>query len=911
MSLSSLIVQREVATMRQVEEALARQVIYGGDLVTNLLEVARVDEAVLTPLLAESMHLAAAPWGELASPSDAVRALIPAEVAVQQSIVPLDADSTQLTLAVVEPLPADVRDQLAFALGMRIEEVAAPAVRVWQAVARVYGVQLDRRMHRLIGRLTGDPSAGGSLPPLGASIPPAPPRAISSPAFPVATSALGAPARTRSSRPPPPREPSVRPVGALASGSLRPRSGRRSTTLTSFPALRASVEPAPMVSTRSESAGVIQVPSAAVDGGRHALLQRDVAASHRPGRRRRGPLTLDAARVEAEDALHRDALLDLFFDFSRQFFDYAVLFLVQADIAEGRDAFGSGASRDRVLGIGVPLDLPSLLASAREKHGPIVATVPTDGLDAVLLADLQRPRESEIAVVPLLVRMRAVALLVGDCGDAGIDRDSVRQVVAFGAIVGKAFERIIVSRKLDGFIAGSRSGTMGQVVDPASVPSKSLPPSSLDAPPPPRPAPSVPVIPAATIRSVPPIRASSAPPPPANIASVRPISGPPIPREEPDSLPVVSFDAVAPRAGSAAAVSVLDGPRIEATESEGEEDDATVLFDAFAREISSADSPLEVGPSSAVAVPAHRPPAPHGGDDHGLPLVIVDLVAELGALVDRVVAGDDDEAAENELLRQGERAMPALMARFPGPIVFERARIATTPNPPRASECGMILRLVARERKVALPFVLQRLDDPDPEQRGWATHLLGELPYIEALPRLIERMFDDDTAIRVSAGLAIAAVGRSHPGRVVQQLRELADEVAPGRRAVAMVVAGEVRDPQLVPLLVRGLGDGTEEVVASAQAALVQVTRQDFGTDARPWMRWWDQNSGRHRLEWLIDALTHEVSELRRAAGDELRLLSRQYFGFSSDLPQRDRERAQQRYRDWWITEGRANHRRV
>src|ERR1700689_69049 len=57
MSLSSLIVQREVATMRQVEEALARQVIYGGDFVTNLLEVARVDETAGAQLLAEPLGL--------------------------------------------------------------------------------------------------------------------------------------------------------------------------------------------------------------------------------------------------------------------------------------------------------------------------------------------------------------------------------------------------------------------------------------------------------------------------------------------------------------------------------------------------------------------------------------------------------------------------------------------------------------------------------------------------------------------------------------------------------------------------------------------------------------------------------------------------------------------------------------
>src|SRR5579859_4312483 len=146
MSLSSLIVQRDVATMRQVEEALARQVIYGGDLVTNLLEVARVDEAVLTPLLAESMELSPAPPGELPPPTDNVRSLVPAEVAVQRSMVPLYADGDQIVLAVAEALPDDVSEQLGFALGMRVEQRGAPAVRVWQSIARTYGVQLDRRM---------------------------------------------------------------------------------------------------------------------------------------------------------------------------------------------------------------------------------------------------------------------------------------------------------------------------------------------------------------------------------------------------------------------------------------------------------------------------------------------------------------------------------------------------------------------------------------------------------------------------------------------------------------------------------------------------------------------------------------------------------------------------------------------
>src|SRR5271169_4682505 len=80
MSLSSLIVQREVATIRQVEEALARQVLYGGDLVTNVLEVAQVPEEVLVPLLAETAHMPHAPLRALPPPSQAAHALVPTDL---------------------------------------------------------------------------------------------------------------------------------------------------------------------------------------------------------------------------------------------------------------------------------------------------------------------------------------------------------------------------------------------------------------------------------------------------------------------------------------------------------------------------------------------------------------------------------------------------------------------------------------------------------------------------------------------------------------------------------------------------------------------------------------------------------------------------------------------------------------
>jgi hypothetical protein len=384
-----------------------------------------------------------------------------------------------------------------------------------------------------------------------------------------------------------------------------------------------------------------------------------------------------------------------------------------------------------------------------------------------------------------------------------------------------------------------------------------------------------------------------------NVASVRAIGGPPIPREDPDSERIPKTPLI-PR------IEDVSQPVIETLEEDDEippGPDSKALFDQLGWETADDDDPLPQL-STAIAVPAHRPPSSH--TFAALPSIIVDIDEEIATLLDRVLAGEADETDESELVRQGERAMRVIMSRFPGPVTFERARIASMASPPRASECGPIMRLVARERRVALPFVLQRLSDTDPEVRGWATHLLCELPYPESIPFLLVTLRDDDASTRASAGHALAALARAHPQPVREALLELAGGVVPADRISAIGAMIEVSDPLMVPGLVHALGDRDDAVVEAAHETLVHITAQDFGTDARPWLRWWETNAGRHRIEWLIDALTHEVSDIRRMAGEQLRMLTREYFGYGSELPARERERAQQRYRDWWITDGRS-----
>ena len=109
-----------------------------------------------------------------------------------------------------------------------------------------------------------------------------------------------------------------------------------------------------------------------------------------------------------------------------------------------------------------------------------------------------------------------------------------------------------------------------------------------------------------------------------------------------------------------------------------------------------------------------------------------------------------------------------------------------------------------------------------------------------------------------------------------------------------------------MPPLIAVLGDASDEVGDAARRALLLVTRQDLGRDARRWSEWWSKNGSRHRIEWLVDALMHDVPGIRRAAGDELKQLTKEYFGYYDDLPKKERERAQARYRECWEREGRA-----
>jgi hypothetical protein len=943
--LSSSIVKHQLATVQKVEEALARQSAYGGDLLTNLLEIAALSEERVAQALSESFGLEAAPVGELPRPPEHVRRLVPSDVAERFACHPLEEHGGTLVLAVSEPLPAEVESDLGFALGVNIAQRVAPLVRVRQAVARDYGLALDQRIGRALARLEGRAEPSPSWVPEAEPLVAERPATVApAPKSPVEAPALVAPPAPKEAPPP------VRPPGSLK-----------------------------------------------------ALVR---AARPEPARTRRGPYTAASAERDLLDAPNRDEALRAFFDFALQYFEYAALFAVHADLAEGRDAHGPGASRAKVQSIGVPLDLPGVLASARDSQSHELVRLGGGGLDGALAKDLERKPGPLALLLPIRVRGRTILILYGDHGDQDVDLYAIGDVISFAPHVASTLERLIVQKKRgrgeQRALASlappprprvslpsqeERAHALASVLSRrpkrrASDPPYSDPPPFSDPPPPgargsepptqespPEPAPAPPpsdppeLEPTFVLSEPPPepvaptpLRTSSrgvrplapslvsdakresAPPRSIAEALARPVitvgkdSDRPTDPPQPGFVPGRRFASVPPSLVDAGWEDLAAGrapfgqresgthpgmgrgiappalaPREDSPDVSIESGPVDEELAALAREQDESAEP----PRSRAAAHSARPlPARQSAQDNELPSIIVDRSADCQHLVERLLAGDGH--AGEQLVAAGNPGISALVAAFPGPIEAPSSRRSSS-GLPRASECGPVLKVLSRAGAAAVPFLVVRTHDADPHVRGYATRLLGEIPTADGARAIARRFFDGDLEVR-RAALAAARLLSSSPDTAAALVAELGltaeDRMKPtGLRLTAMEVLSELRHPQAVPYLILVLDDNPVDVVQAARRSLVILARTDLGTAATAWSEWWRANSARHRIEWLIDALTHESRDMRRAAGEELKALTREYFGYYDDLPPADRRQAQEQYRDWWESRGKGRFR--
>ncbi len=1144
-ALTSLLARDQAVPVRKIEEALQKQVVSGGDIATVLLELEAIPENTLSAYQAALAGVLPATRDEVMKVHrDTVR-LVQREIAEKHRIVPLAVDGRALIVATASPLSADAEQQIGILLGYELVPRIVCEVRIAAGLQHHYGIEPSARHRRLIDKLRH--REAGEIPYV------APPQAeklnrAALSELPLKKVSAGswlddddddppAPPPPRKSQMPPanegrttdpngfPRKGTVPPPASVAPPPAQPDPSLdtsidtiapevielvpRTTTPGIQPERPKSVAPpriegavaSPVLgvgvrrSSRPPPAAGRASVASAVPAAR-ASAPSEMSEAQRALRKLHGPLTASVAAKLLESAGSRDDVLVTFFAFARQFFDYSALFGVTGKTAEGRDAFGPGATSDEVRRMSIPLDVPGRFAIVSRLREVTLEPMNTSELDTQIVGELRRPPKVLALLVPIALRERTVLVLYADrAGDAFEIRD-IPELVAFTPRVAAALERIIRNKKKTSQTEFQRPAEPEQRSDlkaaakavgsiPASRPARttadrwsSPPPADRLAPPsrqdiiaprslvdviessglidgrasepPPQPDSTITSIEEETSReaAVPPAPtpASSSLPPSPDVAAVVkspqraaalrqmvgiPRSAPPPPMSDAADLgmmpipgvPATGFPALEVRpivpaslpepSVAMPSMSVsrdtvpegllpITGRATEPAPPPSDDDEPEMVFssgdpeDFEGIERSSPELDVEVEPATSAKAtapvretylykdalvdvvstskrPSNRPSArksdrpatssaagakrrtdPRREDDdqrdaieekvrvptgayarndardarpekvsrpgrsNSIPpaasagrSVIVDMGDSVNDLVqDLVHSGPDGEGAIVEsLMRLGDAPLPALAQAFPGPLWFDRRRPHR--KQPRGRDVSAIARALFAYKERAVPYLATILGSAELELRFYATMLANEIIHGGLVDALAARVYEDDEALRKLACEALV----KHRGlpEMVEALTVLRRTARirgkdPTRRLRAIASLGAIRDAGALRLLVDLLEDEDGAVVHAAHLALVDITCEDLGAGARKWAAWADRNEGRHRIEWLIDALTHGDETLRTAAGEDLKAVTQQYFGFHPGAGKKDREVVQQKYRTWWETQGRRIH---
>lgn len=303
-------------------------------------------------------------------------------------------------------------------------------------------------------------------------------------------------------------------------------------------------------------------------------------------------------------------------------------------------------------------------------------------------------------------------------------------------------------------------------------------------------------------------------------------------------------------------------------------------------------------------LPSIRPRYRAEEDDLPHPDALRSYVGDLASRDEAV-----QQTAEAALLGAGEVALDVLVEQFPGHLLVDR--YATDPASAPVSRHSGLLRTMLRFGPDAAPRLEALCEHLSPEIRYYAVFCFAELHSPRSLPRLSGCLFDKDASVREIAAHVIDRY-REDPAfdDVVARIRRLIARGRPGERRAAAEAAGRLHAAGAALELAEALSDAHFPLVEAAHKALVEIARQDFGTDEWKWRRWFERNGQRPRVEWLIDGLMSDQRPIRAGAFRELLRLTHQNYGYLVDAPPADRRAAADRWARWWTETGHTRYAR-
>lgn len=143
--LGEMLIKAGLVTAAALDDALKSQVIFGGRLGTNLIEMGCLDEEELAQMLSRQLRVPYVDPQELMAVSPEVIALVPAEMADKYRLVPLRLEGRRLSIAMADPSDLPAVDEIAFRTGYVIWPMVTPEIRLIAALEKYYGIKREIR----------------------------------------------------------------------------------------------------------------------------------------------------------------------------------------------------------------------------------------------------------------------------------------------------------------------------------------------------------------------------------------------------------------------------------------------------------------------------------------------------------------------------------------------------------------------------------------------------------------------------------------------------------------------------------------------------------------------------------------------------------------------------------------------
>jgi hypothetical protein len=466
--IGEILVRDGACTQEAVREALQNQVIFGGRLGTNLLELGAVTEEALALALGER-HGIPSLHGNLPI-DERVTALVRPDVADRCEVVPYYLADRKLALLVCDPSDLGMLDEVAFASGKQVHPIVVPEARVWALLRKAYGI--DRQLRGIdvdwakLEVRPGGPAApahataaaaeaasagldlmaesefeamygagpGGApgASPADAGPAGAAPPAAGRPAPPAGLRGPPAAAPPPAAHVPPPEEETVLDLTDLVVDSPL-EEGVPDLRAEAFQPLGEPLAPGP---------AVLEALSRAP--GRAPPARLDRPATRPAEEPEPTPVGFDEAVRLLQGVDDRSAIARTVLRYARTKFRRALLLTVNRGAAQGWAGLGEKLSREAVARVRLRLGTPGIVETVVSTRAHFLGPIPKTEANVRLLKQLGGGVPGNAFLVPILVRGRVVNVFYADNGKgAMVDAANLGELLILATRIAQGYDALL------------------------------------------------------------------------------------------------------------------------------------------------------------------------------------------------------------------------------------------------------------------------------------------------------------------------------------------------------------------------------------------------------------------------------------------------------------------------------------